>query len=421
MRLAAMVVVVALAAAVFVVPSPVLPETAAAPAPVPAPFVVCPGAEAARRGTAIDILGEGREVEATVFSSGEVVAERTISISDGTGELGVGNLTGLARAPVLLGLETADVAVEATVVGAGSATGRCDAGADDTVVVPGGSTSEGETFELHVANPFAGSAAVAVTAASEVGTESAEAMETVVVPPRSLVTLDLSGILPGRQIMSVAATPLEGRVVVAATQEGGGDVAAMQAIVPSSDWYMPFPPVDATNSTLVVMAPGTAEVPVQLDLYGPEGVVEGGFEGTVPSRGQLSVPVTDLGGAIHGVRIVAAGPVAASLRLAGEAGRVLIPAVAAPAPSWLVPGAGRYGAASVYIFNPGVVDVTAQMTTGGGTAAEPMPVAAGSVVVAAVPLGGGGARVDADGEVVAVWTSLTQSGGVTGDAAVGAG
>ena len=64
-----------------------------------------------------------------------------------------------------------------TLAGAGVAAAACDAGSQDPVVLAGASTSEGETFTVILANPFAGTARADLVAASEIGTESDPALE----------------------------------------------------------------------------------------------------------------------------------------------------------------------------------------------------------------------------------------------------
>ncbi len=418
MRTLALIVIAMLATAVAVVPGPSTPSPDPVVSPSPAMFAVCPTGEAARRDTTVHLLGgaEGN-VTARVFSAGEVVAEETRQIpADGAMIFEVSELTGLARSPVLLGLAEATTRLAAVLTGDVAAASRCDAGFPDTVLVTGGSTSEGETFALLLANPFAGTATVTLGIASEIGAESNPDLERVVVPPRSLVTVDLGGQLPGRQVMSVAVTPQEGRVVAAATQEGSGDAAAIAGQVPNVDWYLPLPDLEDVNRTLVLAAPGTTEVPFQLDVYGPEGLVEAAYEGTVPARGQMVVPVSELLEGEGVVRIVAASPVSAVLRLTGEEVRALIPGVPEAGTSWMLPGAGRLGSTAIHLFNPGEVDVAARVLSDIGTSLEEIDIPAGSW--ATVEASGNllGARVEGDGDLIVTWTTATEEG-LAGDAA----
>lgn len=414
----ALLVIALLAAAVVVVPEPSPPSADPFGAPAPATFAVCPVGEAARRDTTVDLVGgsEG-DVTARVFSAGEIPVEETYTMpTSGALEIELSELTGLATSPVLVSLPEAATRVAALLSGDGMAATGCDAGSPDTVVVSGGSTSEGETFTLLLANPFSGTATVGLGLSSEVGTESNPDLDQVVVPPRSLVALDLSAQMPARQVMSVAVTPQEGRVVAGAVQEGSGDVAAISGHVPQVDWFLPIPQLEDVGATLVLAASGTAEVPYQLDVYGPDGLVEAAHEGTVPARGQELVPVSNLLEGPGVIRVVAAGPISAVLRLAGEGARALIPGVSEAATSWMLPGATRLGSTDVHVFNPGEIEAVVSVRGGGGELIEEADLGGGSWATIRVPQGSPGTRVESDTDLIVTWTASTEEG-LAGDAA----
>jgi len=414
----ALLVVALLAAAVVVVPEPSPPSADPFGAPAPATFAVCPVGEAARRSTTVDLVGgsEG-DVTARVFSAGEIPVEETYTMpTSGDLEIEVSELTGLATSPVLVSLPEAATRVAALLRGDGIAVTGCDAGSPDTVVVSGGSTSEGETFTLLLANPFSGTATVGLGLSSEVGTESNPDLDQVVVPPRSLVALDLSAQMPARQVMSVAVTPEEGRVVAGAVQEGSGDVAAISGHVAQVDWFLPIPEFEDVGTTLVLAAPGSTEVPYQLDVYGPDGLVEAAHEGTIPARGQELVPVSDLLEGPGVIRVVAAGPVSSVLRLAGEGARALIPGVSGAATSWMLPGAARLGPTDVHVFNPGEIEAVVSVRDGSGEVIEEADLGGGSWTTVRVPEGSSGVRVESDTDLIVTWTAFTGAG-LAGDAA----
>lgn len=422
MKPLALLVVALLVVAVVVVPEPSTPSAEPIGPPAPATFAVCPVGEAAQRDTTVGLVGgsEG-EVTARVFSAGEIPVEETYTMS-ASGELAieVSELTGLATSPLLVSLPDTATRVGALLSGDGMAATGCDAGSPDTVVVSGGSTSEGETFRLLLANPFAGTATVSLGLSSEVGTESNPDLDQVVVPPRSLVTVDLSAQMPARQVMSVAVTPEEGRVVAGAVQEGSGDVAAISGHVAEVDWFLPVAEFEGVSTSLVLASPGTSEVPYQLDVYGPDGLVEAAQEGTVPARGQEVVPVSDLIEGPGVIRVVAAGPVSAVLRLTGEGTRALIPGVAEAATSWMLPGATRLGPTDVHVFNPGEIDAVASVRGGSGELIEEVDLGGGSWTTIPIPEGSSGVRVESDTDLIVTWTTSTEEG-LAGDAAQVAG
>jgi hypothetical protein len=414
MKLVALVVVAALAAAVSLAPAPV-PPTADEPAtPQPAPFAVCPAGEAATRQTVLDVAGDGPgTADVSIFSASEIEVEKQIEIPDsGAVSLVVNDLTGIDRAPLLVGLPDASAAVETVLSGDGQAALSCDAGSGDPVAVPGGTTKEGDTFVLMLANPFAGPATVDIGAASEVGTETNSSLEGIVVPPRSLIPADLGAVLPGRQMLSAWVTPVSGRVVAAAVQGSSDDVGALQGHVPGLDWYMPVLPLDGVTTRLVLVNPGLSDVPFQLDVYGgSQGMYEDAYEDTVPARGQISVDTADLLDGPGGVRVLAAGAVGAALRLEGDGVRALVPGAAAPGPVWVLPGAGRLGPTSLLVLNPGDVDVSAQVTTADGSqTVTTVDVPAGTMTRVDFPADDVGARVEADGDVIVSWMTRSDAG-----------
>ena len=418
MKYVALLVVALLAAATFVVPEPVSPVPEAPPPVAPAPFAVCPAAESARRSTSVVLAGTGSgTARASVFSAGEIVAEGDVPVGEGgTGRLELSDLTGLALSPVLVALPQA-APVGSIMQGDGWSALACRPGSGEVVVLPGGATSEGEEFEIRLANPFAGSAAVSLTVASEVGTESDPTLDEVVVPPRGVVTVDLASLLRGRLGMSVAVSPIEGRVIASAVQAGGGDVAAWQALQPELDWYVPVPSPRGVDTTLVIAAPGASEVPYQIDVYGPDGLSEAAAEGVVPARGHLEIPTSDLLEGPGAVRVLAAAPVGVTLRMTGDGVRAVAPGQPTPQPIWFLPGAGLLGRTRVLLFNPTEVDVRAQISSGNGVEAfETVTVGAGDLAGVWVPEGTSSLRVDADGDVVVSWFARGE-GGLAADVA----
>lgn len=416
MKLIGLLVVAALAAAALLTPAGEVPPADPPPTPAAAPFAVCPLGEAARRTTDLSAAGgEGGTIGVRVFSAGEVVVESDFDVpAPVSNSLILNDLTGLSRAPVLASLPDPATALESLLAGAGAAASACDAGSASTVILPGGTTAEGETYSVVLANPFSGSATVSIGAASEVGTESDPSLAGVIVPPRSVVVVDLSNVLPGRQFMSASVTPVIGRVVASSFQEGGGDLAAVAGIEPATDWYLPVPAREGMSRSVVVASAGTAEVPFQIDVYSQDGLFEAAYEDTVPARGQVTIGAADLFEGAGAVRVVAAAPVAVGLRLAGDGIRAVIPAMPTPAPTWLLPGAGRLGASTVYLFNPGELEVAADVLSGNGEAVLESVAVPGAAMVQVDISRRHAARVEADGDLVVAWTTATEDG-IAGD------
>lgn len=416
MRLAALVVVAALAAATVVLPGPDQPVPQPPVAQSTAPYTVCPLGEAARRSTALTFVGAAPGISVSVFSAGEVPVEAPIDVSDrGTASMELTDITGLARAPLLIPQSLPPAAIETILQGGGVAAAPCQPGSPDPQVLLGGSTGEGNTYTLSLANPFAGAATVDVLAASEVGAESEPALSGIVVPARSLIAVDLHSLLPGRQVISAAVVSRQGRVVAGAVHDSGQDISATGGLVAGLDWYLPAPALEGVNRTLVLFAPGTAEAPFQIDVYGPDGLVEAAYEDAIPAQGQVTIPLGDLLEGSGAIRVLSANPIAAALRFSGEAANAVVPGSPAVSPSWRLPGAGRLGDSIVHVFNPGDIDVTVELQAGTGDPLTTVAVPAGSMVDVPISARGVGGRLEADGDVIVSWTTMSENG-VAGDA-----
>lgn len=380
----------------------------------PAPFAVCPASRVAPTDTRVSLIGSGAATEAlTVFSAGETVASGEFAIPDsGAASMVVSDLAGIASAPLLVGLTDPTAAVEATFVGEGqSAVFACSAGTAETVTLVGGATREGDALTVTLANPFAQSASVTIGAASEVGVESEASLESILVPARSTVTLDLTTILPGRVSLAFALTTTEGRIVATAIQRSGAATAAWTATSPASDGYVVVPELGGTTKTLVMMAPGAEDVPYQLDVYTSDGLVEAAQEGTIPARSQIAIPVADLiGEGVGAIRVVAAAPVTAALSVTSETTRAVVHAATEPDGSWLLPAAGTFGAVTVHVFNPGVETAAVAITAGSGADGQQQDVAGQTMASFDLPASDSGYRVNADGAVVVVWQAEDDPG-----------
>ena len=407
MRVVALAVVAILAAAIFVVPEPGQ-QVPGPPAPAaPAGYTVCPLVESARRTTVLDVLGGGAgEVDANVFAGGAIAADTTVQLpEEGSAAVEVSELTGIALAPVLIGFDDPSRRVQTSLTGAGIGSTSCAPASPEPQLFLGGDSVEGTVYTLLLSNPFAGSATVDLLAASEVGVETDPGLEGIVVPPRSIVPVELSSLLPGRQLMSVAVVTRSGRVVAGAKHESGSDFSAVSGIQASSDWYLPFPQIEGAYGTLALYNPSGSEVPFQLDVYGPDEVFEAAHEDVIPARSQVVLAARDFLEGPGVLRVVATAPLGAVARFAGEAGEAVFPGVATPGPSWLLPGAGRHGASQAYMFNAGVGEATARLVAPDGQEIATETVPSGAMVAVDLPAGSG-ASVEADSEIVVVWMTV---------------
>lgn len=415
-RAAALAFVAGLTAAAVIAPDTPVAEPGPAEPLVPPPYTVCPLAEAAQRTTTLSLVGGlGGTAGVAVYASGEIVVDEEVAVdSPAATGIVVNDLTGLARAPVLIRMPDSEATVETSLVGGGLAASACQSSPTGTVILSGGATTEGESLSLLLSNPFAGSATVTVGAASEVGVESEPSLAGIIVPRRSEVIVDLAGLLPSRQSLAVSVTPVAGRVVTSTIHGGAGDIATGSGLEAAADWYLPIPVVEGATASITVATAGTAEVPFQLDTYDQDGLFEAAYEDTVPARGQVTIQVADLFEGPGAVRVVAAAPVVATLRYAGEGIRASLPGVPTLAPNWVLPGAGELGDTSVTLFNPGEVDVVAEILAGDLSAPLESVTVPGASMVSVPVTPGHGAHVQADGDLAANWLTVTENG-VAGD------
>lgn len=405
MKFTAIAAVVLLAAATFVVPVPSMPSPGAVPSSPPPPYAVCPLLETARRTSGVELLTDtGAELTTAIFSAGEVLVETGLALEPGARVVEIADLTGAARAPMLLDRGHDQVVAGSWLEGRGVAASRCDPGSAGQVVVAGGSTREGDTHTILLANPFGAVAVVDVTATSEVGVETESTLEGIVVPPRSLVSVELTRLLAGRQFLSAIVTPVQGRVITGAVHEGEGDVSATAGLEPSTDWWLPVPDI-GVETYLVLVAPGSADTPFQLDVSDTEGELEAAHEDIIGARGQYVLGVDELMVGAGAIRVTAASPVVAVLWTIGEGIRSVVPGVPAASEEWWLPAAR--GPVQIMVFNPGTVDVTATAVNG-SAARVTREVPASSLEI--IELGGGDLRLTADGEVVVTWFSLGEQG-----------
>jgi hypothetical protein len=119
-------------------------------------------------------------------------------------------------------------------------------------------------------------------------------------------------------------------------------------------------PASGDDRKVVIASSADTEVQYQVDLYGPEGVVEGFEIGALPAHGQVEINLAPAGEGTVGVRVLSTGPVVASLWMETEAGIAATTGSVDPTTKWLLPGAGtpEEGRAVLVVMNPGLEDVT---------------------------------------------------------------
>lgn len=400
--------VVVLAAGAVALPSPGSPQPApAAPVDTPA-MAVCAVEEGSGRATNISVVsavdGSGA---LTAFAAGSTVGSVEFDTNAATGSsIAIADIAAVGVGGALLELPAVASAATSVVVGANSlAMDTCPVAAGSDLILGGGSTLSDQRFEVQLMNPYAGEAIVNLVVLSDAGLESSEALNTVIVPARSTVLVDLAEILPGREWMTVAIEVESGGVLAVGRLGIGTDNAIWDAVAPAQDWFIPVP--HGLEARQVVIAARDSDVEYQIDFYGPDGLVEALEAGRIPARGQAVVDVGAISPVASAIRVVTTAPVGAFLRISSATGVAVTSGTTTTASALLLPGVGSVAGGSGWLalLNPGLEDVSAEVTAlGSGT--ETILVPAGEVSEVEIsPDPALGYTVSGDGPMVATWST----------------
>jgi hypothetical protein len=421
MRYAAVVAMFALAVAAALLPTPEAPRPDSAPGSEVAPVAICPVVEAGETHTDVSVLssvsGQGR---LSTFAAGS----ETGALEFRTGGTGAVTIPAVEADAVGVAGGLVEMPSEATAAGV-LVTGPDTRSAESCADIPtgqsfiaGGSTISGAFFEVQLINPYAGDATVDLTVSSDAGLESDDRFNAVVVPALSTITLDLTQIIPGRQSISAEVDTARGSVLAFGRQTIDGKTALWRAVAPGQDWWLPVPPGRGIKQ-MRIATPENAEIQYQVDLYGPDGFVEGHDTGVIDQRGSVTVPLAAVTTEAAGVRVITTGPAVPALWIDSPDGLARTTGSQVDASVWLLPGAsgpGGGGSGSITILNSGIetVDVSIRRLSGSSTVSE-VQVAAEGVLVADL-MAADGYRVEASGPIVALWTSTVDG---SGTAAIG--
>ena len=180
-------------------------------------------------------------------------------------------------AAALVELDHGGVVVSHEVAGIGGwDSDRCSSQASDQWYFPWGQTTPQEASSLRLAlfNPFAAEAVVDITFDTEDGFRSPEALQGFLVPPRRLVTVDLTEVVPVRQRISCTIKARSGRLVADRIQTLTGiDGTVTLDVTPgapsaATSWYFADGRADSeTLERIAVFNPSedTALVEVEVD------------------------------------------------------------------------------------------------------------------------------------------------------------
>ncbi len=345
---------------VGVVPDPVLPSTAGCP--------VVTGRNA--ESTLAFASATVDRVDVIAANSGSVTAFADLEIGNSGGAtIGVLDFVGASDAAVVADLPNEGAAMAVVTRSPAIITaGQCSPPSSREVVVAGVSTASGESLDLVLANPYANDAVVAVRTSSEAGRDSASELESVIVPARSVVSVELSTLLPLRQRLAVRVIAQRGTVHVAGVQRTTFERMYIEGVSPAREWYLPIPDT-GSSPIIVIAATGPTGANYRIDTFGPAGEVTGVVTGEIAVDEHAVVDASTLGDDVRAVRVSTDSEVVASVVIESETIRAGTPGVPEVAGAWLVPGAFGDGAV-LRIANPSAftADVTIQSLVEGGSA-----------------------------------------------------
>lgn len=420
MKYAALIVMVGLAVATALLPGRDAAELDPAPASEVPPVAICPIVESGDNHTAVSVLssvnGQGRLSTFAAGTETGAVEFRTGSTGAVTVPAADADAVGVAGGLIEMPSETTAAGVVTT--GSGSRTAEiCADTPTAQTFISGGSTISGSMFEIQLINPYAGEASVDLNVTSDAGVESSNRFNAVVVPPLSTITLDLTQIIPGREAIAAEIETTRGSVLAYGRQTIDGRRALWRAVAPAQDWWLPVPPGGGTKQ-MRIANPESAEVEYQVDLYGPDGFVEGYDTGVIDARGSVTVPLAAITSDAAAVRVITTGPVVPLLWIDSPEGLARTTASDVDATVWLLPGASGPpgGSATITVLNSGIETVTVSIRSlSDRSIVRDLEVGAEGVLTVDL-VAADGYRVEATGPVVALWTS---SHGGTGTAAMG--
>lgn len=286
---------------------------------------------------------------------------------------------------------------------------RCSSQASDQWFFPWGRTTPQEASSLRLAlfNPFAAEAVLDITFDTEDGYREPEVLKGFLVPPRRLVMVDLTELVPVRQRISTQVKARSGRLVVDAIQTLTGvdgtvtlDVT-MGAPAAATSWYFAEGRADVdTLERIAVFNPSDTTAMVEVELSRPiqsqdlaiepfELQIEPQSYGEVvinnESRVALPLRHTTVVRSLNGVGVVAERVLASATVVPVAAGPADLgvpePGDGVPLPVTTAPGVGQPGAVP-----PTSAPGTAPTVPPPATGASPLPLPPGLTATMGSPV-----------------------------------
>lgn len=450
-RLAGLVVAAVLAAYAFVLPEPVPapgpdfvgPEPPAVGASASGSVWYCPWLDSGDIRDSAFLMASVPPSDARVtlpspIPNEEPIEEFVTISGPGSRVLNVADVVRFGAAPGFIEFDDGPAAAAASVMSQTSLSGdRCVRSVPKIWYIVGGTTREGRDLVLRLFNPFPDLAKVTVSGVSEFGPEPLPELGSVIdVPGRAWIDVDLDLIVPFLDDLMLIIGTDEGLVIPAVSIAAeGGDEATWPGTGLSTTWEFPVVQTDDLVSELVVANPGGSTVTVDIDIFELLRSELLAVTAEVPPGAPLRIPLPDNDGEPYGIRVVADGPIAATvvgespvdpsedavpdpdaefepivLRVAATVG------AEGPSTGWLLAGAGAVpqAATTIWVMNSGELPATVTLQPLGvrNMVAAKISVQAGRVAAFEVPDDTAIASylLESTAPVTAAWVSSDERG-----------
>jgi hypothetical protein len=392
------------------------PDLGVGPDRAPATFVACP-------------IVTGRDATSDALIASQIPGRISVTASAGGVEIGASELqtdeSGGAAFDIGAAVGASTVGLVADLPEGGGAVSilttsdvviavtACTPPVTGELAIAGMSTASGESLDLVLANPYTNDAVVEVRTVSEAGVDSASELESVLVPARSVLSIDLARVLPLRTRLSIRIITARGVVHAAAVQSSDNERAIVEAVEPGREWFLPLPNTGTAPIVTVLPTEGV-DVDYVIDTYGESGAIEGALSGTIPADQQAVIDVGELGEGVAAIRISTTGATVVSTLIESDTLRAGTPGAPRSSAEWLVPGASGAGAV-LRLANPSALDaIVVVESLADGETEESLTIPAGGTANVAVSGLGPGYVVRSDAEVFVAWS-------VSGEAGLGLG
>jgi hypothetical protein len=324
----------------------------------------------------------------------------------------IGDLAELGATPLYV--EASGQMAAATLASAADAASvvGCVRGSPGPIAALGIATLGNESAAVQLVNPFSHDANLRLELVSELGTDTPSDLELFRLPAATHLEIGLGQLLTGREAVSIEVEAVTGLVAMSVVRTGATDVAGVEALPGSLEWYIPVFS-EAREGKLHIRSLSDVAGDFRVDRIDQSGTLEGVAEATLNPGEQVVLRLADLGATQGGLAVVGTEPLVTALVIE-EGNRRAITNGGVLASRWLVPVSGRVveGQNHIWIFNPGdsslIVGFARLDDVGPVTSLEIGPGA--TVDVPYGDIGGGGMLVESDGLMVVLF------GIVNGDA-----